>query len=126
MFQYDRAQEYFIQIRNTNGCNNIDTQAVRIFSSSNIYVPNAFSPNADGVNDRMYPILVGIMQLKYFRIFSRWGALLFETANPLPSMGWDGNWKGAAQPMDTYTWTAEAIDHNGQLIRRNGNFVLIR
>lgn len=126
VFQYDRPQEYTIQIRNANGCNNIDTQAVRIFSTSNIFVPNAFSPNGDGVNDRIYPILVGIMQLKHFRIFSRWGALLFETANPLPAMGWDGNWNGAAQPMDTYTWAAEAIDHNGQLIRRSGNFVLIR
>ena len=126
VFQYDRPQEYTIQIRASNGCNNVDTQAVRIFSASNIFVPNAFSPNADGVNDRIYPILVGAMQLKYFRIFSRWGTLLFETNNPTPSMGWNGNWNNNPQPMDTYTWSAEAIDHNGQLIRRSGNFVLIR
>ena len=126
VFQFDRPQEYTIQVRSANGCINIDTLLVRMFATYNIYVPNAFSPNGDGVNERIYPILVGAIQLKNFRVFSRWGTLLFETANPSPSVGWDGRWNNTNQPMDTYTWTAEAISQSGELIKRSGNFVLIR
>jgi gliding motility-associated-like protein len=126
VFLYDRPQEYLIRVLANNGCVNIDTLLVRMFASYSIYVPNAFSPNGDGVNDRIYPILVGNIQLKNFRIFSRWGTLLFETNNPSPSMGWDGRWNNANQPMDTYTWTAEASTQSGELIKRSGNFVLIR
>ena len=126
IFQFDRPQEYTIRVRLANGCINIDTLLVRMFATYSIYVPNAFSPNGDGVNDRVYPILVGAIQLKNFRVFSRWGTLLFETANPSPSVGWDGRWNNTNQPIDTYTWTAEAITPNGELIKKSGNFVLIR
>lgn len=126
IFQYDRSQEYIIRLRLTNGCINVDTLLVRMFATYNIFVPNAFSPNGDGINERIYPILVGTLQLKNFRIFSRWGTLLFETADPSPIMGWNGRWNSANQPMDTYTWTAEAVTPNGKLIKKSGNFVLIR
>lgn len=126
IFRYDRSQEYTIQVRSANGCTNVDTLLVRMFASYNIYVPNAFSPNGDGVNDRIYPILVGVIQLKNFRIFSRWGTLLFETTDPSPVIGWDGRWNNTNQPMDTYTWTAEAVSLSGETIKRSGNFVLIR
>jgi gliding motility-associated-like protein len=126
VFLYDRPQEYLIQVRATSGCINIDTLLVRLFASYAIYVPNAFSPNGDGVNDRIYPILVGNLQLKKFRVFSRWGTLLFETSNPSSAMGWSGQWNNANQPMDTYTWTAEASTPSGEIIKRSGNFVLIR
>jgi gliding motility-associated-like protein len=126
VFLYDRPQEYLIQVRADNGCVNTDTLLVRMFLSYTIYVPNAFSPNGDGVNDRIYPILVGNIQLKNFRVFSRWGTLLFETSNSTSSMGWNGQWNNTNQPIDTYTWTAEAITANGEIIKRSGNFVLIR
>lgn len=126
VFLFDRPQEYLIRVRADNGCVNVDTLLVRMFASFNIYVPNAFSPNGDGINDRMYPILIGNLQLKNFRVFSRWGTLLFETNNPSPNMGWDGRWNNSSQPMDTYTWTAEAITQGGELIKKSGNFVLIR
>lgn len=126
LFQFDRPQEYLIRVRAANGCINVDTLLVRLFATHNIYVPNAFSPNKDGVNDRIYPILVGSLQLKIFRIFSRWGTLLFETSNSSPQMGWDGTWNNTNQPIDTYTWTAEAITQTGELIKKSGNFVLIR
>jgi gliding motility-associated-like protein len=126
IFLYDRPQEYLIRVRANNGCVNIDTLLVRMFASYTIYVPNAFSPNGDGVNDRIYPILIGNIQLKNFRVFSRWGTLLFETNNPSPSMGWDGRWNNTNQPADTYTWTAEVITQGGEMIKKSGNFVLIR
>ena len=56
-----------------------------------IYVPNAFTPNKDGLNDLLKPFMIGIRELKYFRIFNRWGQLVFETQDP--NNGWDGRIK---------------------------------
>ncbi len=126
IFNYNQQQEYLVRIQNQSGCVNVDTVLVRVFANGDIFVPNAYTPNGDGLNDRMYPILVGMMRLNYFRIFNRWGHLVFETRDPDPSRGWDGRIRGKDQPLDTYTWTVEAVDPFGKVVRRNGNFVLIR
>ena len=62
--------------------------------------------------------------MKFFRVFNRWGQLVFET-NVL-GQGWNGIFNGKPQVIDTYTWTAEAIGVDGQLIKRTGKSVLIR
>jgi gliding motility-associated-like protein len=104
----------------------IDTQLVRVFRVTDIQVPDAFSPNGDGNNDRLYPFLIGIVELKYFRVYNRWGNLVFETKNSNPSLGWDGTFKGQLQPAETFIWMAEGIDLYGQSIKRGGNTILIR
>ncbi len=125
IFTFNRDVEYLVHIKDQSGCKIIDTVLVRVFGNSEIYVPNAFTPNkSGGANDHMYPILVGMMKLKFFRIFDRWGKLVFESSQALP--GWDGYYNGKPQPMDTYTWTLQAVDINGKLISKAGNCVLIR
>jgi gliding motility-associated-like protein len=62
--------------------------------------------------------------MNYFRIFNRWGELIFETNNP--AQGWDGNKNGTPQPVDTYVWTIEGKDKDGKLIQKSGNFLLIK
>lgn len=125
IFTNNRDVEYLIHIKDNNGCNIVDTLLVRIFGSGDIYVPNAFTPNGSGgANDHMYPILVGMINLKFFRIFDRWGKLVYESSQALP--GWNGVYHGKPQPMDTYTWTLQAIDVNGKVITKAGNCVLIR
>jgi gliding motility-associated-like protein len=126
VFNYNQQIEYKIEILTASGCRTVDTLLIQLFSNSDIFVPNAFTPNGDGWNDRMYPIVVGVIKLNYFRIFNRWGHLVFQTADPDPARGWDGQIRGNPQPLDTYTWTLEAVDSFGKLVRRNGNFVLIR
>ena len=91
---------------------------------SDIFVPKAWSPNGDGHNDRLYPLAVCIRELKYFRVFNRWGQLVFETN--ILEQGWDGSFHGKPQVMDTYTWTLEAIGEDGKYYKRAGNSVLIR
>jgi gliding motility-associated-like protein len=125
IFNFNRQMDYLIRVTNPSGCNNIDSQLVRVFGEADIFVPNAFTPNNDGNNDLMFPIPVGMIKLKFFRIFNRWGQLMFESRDTR-HIGWNGIWGGKPQPMDTYTWTAEAEDIDGRIIRRNGNFVLIR
>ncbi len=119
-----KEQEYKIQYRFASGCTTVDSQLVRIFDAENIFVPKAFTPNGDGRNDMLKPMLVGMRQINYFRVYNRWGNLVFEsrTANA----GWDGRYKGVLQPMETYVWVVEGITDGGKTIRSTGNTTLIR
>lgn len=94
------------------------------FAGINIYVPRAFSPNNDGTNDLLKPILVGIQTFHYFTVYNRWGNMIFTTTDP--NQGWDGTFKGVAQPVETYLWIAEGIDINGKKIVAKGMTSLVR
>jgi gliding motility-associated-like protein len=98
----------------------------RVFPDRNIYVPEGFTPDADGRNDRLYPIPVGIREIRTFRIYNRWGTLIYDNRNANVSTGWDGTYLGTAQPMESYVWIAEGIDIDGKFIRRTGNTILVR
>ena len=90
----------------------------------NIFVPKAWTPNSDGHNDFLFPFMVNIRTLKYFRIFNRWGQLVFETN--INGKGWDGIFRGKHQGADVYTWSVEAITIDGDIYKKSGNAVLIR
>ncbi len=94
------------------------------FAAINIYVPKVFTPNGDGVNDLLKPILVGISAFHYFSVFNRWGNLVFTTEDP--NTGWDGRFKGVQQPVETYLWIAEGVDTNGKKIVQKGMVSLVR
>ncbi len=130
VFRSDKEIEYTITIDHGNQCPTIDTVLVLLRQSdpgtcvSDIFVPKAWSPNNDGHNDKLHPLPVCIRELKYFRVFNRWGQLVFET-NVL-EQGWDGTFNGQPQVMDTYTWTLEATGEDGKYFKRAGNSVLLR
>ncbi|HEX7903655.1 MAG TPA: gliding motility-associated C-terminal domain-containing protein [Chitinophagaceae bacterium] len=130
VFNYDRQKEYIITITSPSGCIVIDTLLVTMDIQSptgiecDLFVPKAWSPNGDGHNDKLYPLMYGMKELKYFRIFNRWGQLVFETN--VMGLGWDGIFKGMPQPMDTYTWTVLSVCESGRIIKRDGNAVLLR
>jgi adhesin/invasin len=94
------------------------------FVPINIYVPRVFTPNGDGTNDVLKPIVVGIATFHYFTIYNRWGNLIFTTQDP--NQGWDGTFKGVPQPVETYLWIAEGIDTNGKKIVQKGMVSLVR
>jgi gliding motility-associated-like protein len=85
-----------------------------VYEGPEIYVPNAFTPEGDGLNDVLIPVVIGMKAFNYFSVFNRYGQLLYSTANV--SKGWDGNFKGTRQPPGTYVWMAEAVDYRGNLI----------
>ena len=87
-------------------------------------MPNSFTPNGDGLNDRLKPVLYGYSKVNYFRIYNRYGDLLYEANSDLS--GWDGTLKGKRLPTQTVVWMIEAIDANGIVERRQGSSVLIR
>jgi gliding motility-associated-like protein/uncharacterized delta-60 repeat protein len=124
VFTYNREQEYRIRITTQAGCVMTDTLLVRIFSGANIFVPEGFSPNGDGVNDVLRPRLVGIRRLIHFKIFNRWGQLMYETGRE--GQGWDGIYQGIKQPLETYVWMIQAEDVQGNIIKRTGSTLLLR
>ena len=99
-------------------CTNLDAIIVPLLD-----VPNAFTPNGDGVNDRAVVIGYGITKLT-FRIYNRWGQLVFETNDR--KLGWDGRFNGKAQPMDVYAYTLEAEFFDGKKARKQGDITLLR
>lgn len=98
---------------------------VRIFQTApSIFVPTGFTPNGDGKNDNIKPILAGIKELRYFRIFNRWGQLVFETQQE--GDAWDGRINGQLQGTHVYVWTVSAVDYLGQPYFAKGLVTLIR
>jgi gliding motility-associated-like protein len=129
IFKYDKPVEYLITITPTTGCRVVDTLRVLVTSSapairSSLHVPNSWSPNVDGHNDKLFPLTINMKELYYFRVFNRWGQLMFET-NILGN-GWDGVFNGKAQAQDVYTWTVEAIGLDGVYYKQSGNSILLR
>jgi gliding motility-associated-like protein len=108
---------------NEIGCNDTLCIPVEAFVDPLIDVVTAFTPNNDGVNDRAAIIGFGVVKLS-FKIFNRWGQLMFETSDV--QQGWDGNFKGKPQPMDAYGYTLDAELLTGQKLRKAGSITLIR
>lgn len=121
---------YRVVAANALGCIAIATTRIKLICSSGVvFIPNTFSPNGDQENDVFYPRGKGIQIVRYFRIFNRWGQLMFERDNfPIDdkSFGWDGTFKGAALPPDVYVYVTEMICDNGEVFQLKGNVTLLR
>jgi gliding motility-associated-like protein len=107
-----------------NGCEATDDINVKVFVQADIYVPNAFTPNKDGLNDILRPVLAGIKELKYFAVYNRYGQQIYITS--VPGQGWDGLIKGEMQNTGAFAWVAEVVDYKGITIKKNGIAVLIK
>ena len=124
VFKGSEDQLYNIKIKTTTGCETIDTQLVKTVTHADIYVPTAFTPNHDGLNDILRPTLMGIKELRYFRVYNRFGQLMFETkAN---RAGWDGSFEGKALPTQVVVWIAEGIGVDGRIYSRKGTSTLMK
>ena len=129
-FDFNQQVDYRINMTSTAGCVTTDTLLVKLVNASNpsasadFFLPNAFSPNGDGRNDLFFPFAVNIIELKYFRIFNRWGELVYETKSF--GEGWNGSYKGLKQSPDSYMWTIEGVSEEGKTINKYGNVLLMR
>jgi gliding motility-associated-like protein len=120
-----QTQVYTLKVTGANGCTDSDTARVTVYKTEpEIFVADAFSPNGDGVNDVLYAVPVGITKLEYFKVFNRWGRLVFSTADY--RKGWNGAIGGSGQETDTYVWIARGIDYKGNVVQRKGTVLLIR
>jgi gliding motility-associated-like protein len=115
---------YVIQGITANGCFGYDTLNVVVASGPYLTIPNAFTPNGDGNNDFFKVLAAGYKQLKTFKIFNRWGELLFSTRNFRE--GWDGRFKGRDCEVGTYFWVITATDLSGKEQMIKGDVSLLR
>jgi gliding motility-associated-like protein len=106
------------------GCRAMDTISIEAYALSDIFVPSGFTPNGDGHNDILRPVLIGVRYLKYFALFNRWGQRVFYTTDP--KSGWNGMLNGVPQNAGTYVWATEGVDYLGNTITKKGTTVLIR
>jgi gliding motility-associated-like protein len=107
------------------GCSASDEIVLRLFKSGPmIYVPSGFTPNSDGKNDILRPILAGMKQLEYFKVYDRYGQIVFDTKTP--GAGWNGIIKGQPAASGAYVYNCGAIDYTGKPVTAKGSFVLIR
>jgi gliding motility-associated-like protein len=116
---------YTVRVFNNAGCYDSASVKVTVFKTApTVFVPTAFTPNGDGLNDEVYPVAAGIQRINYFRIFNRWGQLVFATTRD--RHGWDGRIRGAVQGSNVFVWMVNAIDYNGKSLFLKGTLTLIR
>lgn len=114
-------------VHNANGCMSHQQYNLRIDSYFQIFVPNAFSPNNDGLNDVFLPLMFNVKEEGYLlQIFDRWGNLIFETTDIYKS--WDGraNNSDTHAQIDTYVWKIKVEDYTGRLHKMIGHVSIIR
>jgi gliding motility-associated-like protein len=115
---------YSVRVATKEDCFEIDNIKITVYKGPEIYVPTAFTPNGDPHNNILKITAVGLKTFKYYRIFNRWGQLVFSTTNA--ELGWDGFFKSKAQPAGTYVWAVEGVDYFGKAIQQKGTVILIR
>jgi gliding motility-associated-like protein len=117
--------KYKVIVTRPEGCVGEDELVVKVYKTQpDIFIPTAFTPNNDGKNDILKPIPVGITRIDFFRIYNRFGQLIYETKEYLK--GWDGNVAGTPQASGTYVFSAQGVDYTGKTIFKKGTVVLIR
>ncbi len=94
------------------------------FTPDDVWVPKVFTPNGDGVNDVIRPIINGSFHFQFFSIYNRWGNQLFNSTDA--TRGWDGRLKGVLQPNETYLWIIGGTDRNNTRVQKRGMFTLVR
>jgi len=118
---------YYVTITDSSGCSNLDSVSVVVREVScvepEIFIPNAFTPNGDNNNDKVYVRGNTIKELE-FKIFDRWGEKVFETNDP--KIGWDGYYKGEIANPAVYVYYVEAVCFNNEKFFKKGNITLIR
>ena len=118
-------QTYIVRVSTKEGCYAFDTVNVKVYKTPpEIFVPTAFTPNGDGLNDQLLPIPVGISQIVYFKVYNRYGEMVFST-NEI-GKGWNGIYKGRDQGNESFVWHVLGIDYLGKPVFKKGESTLIR
>jgi hypothetical protein len=120
---------YSLTVKNKYGCTATDLLNINVFcKSAQVFIPNAFTPDGNGLNEILMVRGQGIF-VKSFRIFNRWGELVFEKTNFSPNdkrYGWDGKIRGVTASPDVFVYTAEVICDNGILYTYKGNTTVLK
>ena len=123
LFKDEGTYPVVMVLKDGHGCSDTIVKAVKVEADFNVYVPNAFTPNGDELNDVFRPVLRGI---KFYElmVFDRWGQVIFETTEL--EKGWDGTYKGESCKQDVYVWKMNLSSNSGIAKVLNGQVSLTR
>lgn len=129
-FSLEESATFNLTILDENGCTVSDTVNITVYKEPSIYVPNVFSPNFDGTNDRLR-ISGGenVLNINTFKIFSRWGELIYQADNFSPDdqfVGWDGLYQGQEMDIGVYVYLVEVLYDDGSSESIGGDVLLLR
>ena len=114
-----------LAVTDSVGCTDVSYRIVQVATNCYIAVPSAFTPNGDGKNDYLYPLNAYKAINLIFRVFNRYGQLVFSTTDWTKQ--WDGTLNNAPQPSGAYVWILEYTERDtGKRISQKGTTVLIR
>lgn len=122
---------YQLTIWDLNGCEATAAVTVFVDFSVDVYAPNIFSPNADGINDVfiLFAKEGKVRQIRRFQVWGRWGELVYERKHGRPNAvadGWDGTHQGHPSPEGVYGWLAEVEFADGRILTYKGDITLAR
>jgi gliding motility-associated-like protein len=121
---HDTTTVYTVHGMSLWGCPSEAKVVVYVDNGTEEFVPSAFTPNGDGLNDVFRPLKLRFQKLVDFRVFNRWGQLMYQTITP--DAGWDGSFKGVPQDMGTYHYSIIIQRPDGKEKQINGTVNLIR
>lgn len=122
---------YVLKVTNASGCTMEDHVAIQVVKSRDIYIPNAFSPNFDGVNDLFCPLGgFEVVRIRSMYVFDRWGGLLYSNEKGFdlsePKTGWDGTTAGKLANTGTYLYSMNVEFIDGETVLFSGEINLLR
>lgn len=120
----DKDQLYNLFSTTAEGCDSYSKIFIKRYKGPTIYIPSAFSPNGDGVNDLLHVTPVGYNKFEFFAVYNRFGQRLFYTTDY--KKGWDGTFNGQKQDPATYIAVAKAINYKGEIMLEKQTIILIR
>jgi gliding motility-associated-like protein len=117
---------YFVTLTATSpgGCKDDYREDFVITDDCGVFIPSAFTPNKDGLNDLFIPVVTGFKSITRFSVYNRFGNLVFTTHKA--GEGWDGKYKGLLQPAGTFVWVLEYINRDDKPVMYKGTVTLIR
>ncbi|MBC6992941.1 gliding motility-associated C-terminal domain-containing protein [Neolewinella lacunae] len=126
---YTSSGTYVQNLTAANGCDSVLTLNLRV-GEENIYIPNAISPNGDGINDffKPYAGIDALLTVQSLLVFDRWGGNVFELSGPSPLaelVGWDGNSRGKAVAPGNYVYQLVLERPDGSRVVRKGELVVV-
>jgi len=115
---------YFVTATAVNGCTGTASILVKVFKTGpDIFVPNAFTPGG-ATNNIFRPLAVGVSSLAFFRVYNRWGQLVYSTTRI--GDGWDGRIGGRLAESGTFIWAVQGTTYTGRTVYHRGTMVLVR
>jgi len=128
------SQVYTLTVFDVNGCSGTDEILIEIDKNRNVFIPNAFSPNGDNINDTFKPYIgPGVENVNFMRVFDRWGEVLYSADNfinkylpdDLDQSGWDGKLNGKRMNPGVYVYIMQVQFVDGQVLLYRGDVTLL-